>query len=159
MFLCELHAVLWLNIRILMSLAAKLTTQYSWAFILLSVSLWNYLADSLFDDVRLADFKEGSMLSYWQKLLVLILSSAVVSFLVFCLWVGIMGLESSDWLGVNRLSPAIHCRPFYIVIVIVGFFYRWEFKNILLHHRLIFFIRFVLSICIQINQTIKKYFK
>ena len=33
------------------------TSQYCWSFVLLSVSLWNDLADPVFDGVGLADYK------------------------------------------------------------------------------------------------------
>ena len=44
------------------------TSQYSRTFIPLSVSLWNDLANPIFDEVGLAGFKSSAML-YWPKLL------------------------------------------------------------------------------------------
>ena len=51
---CGLRSVLWLHIGILMRCR---TYQYSRTFIHLSVSLWNDLADSAFDDVWRASLK------------------------------------------------------------------------------------------------------
>ena len=48
---CGLHAVLWSHIGTLR------TSQYSRTFITLSVSLWNDLANPVFDGVGLAGFK------------------------------------------------------------------------------------------------------
>ena len=47
---CGLHAVLWSHI-------GTLSLQYSRTFIPFSVSLWNDIANSVFDDVGLAGFK------------------------------------------------------------------------------------------------------
>ena len=43
------------------------TSQYRRTFVLLSVCLWNDLADPVFDGVGLAGFKAGPMLFYWPK--------------------------------------------------------------------------------------------
>ena len=48
------------------------TTEYSRTFIPLSVSLWNDLADHVFDGVGLAGFKSKANAFYWPKLLYLI---------------------------------------------------------------------------------------
>ena len=45
------------------------TLQYSRTFIPLSVSLWNDLANPVFDGVGLASFKSRSNAFYWPKLL------------------------------------------------------------------------------------------
>ena len=45
------------------------TSQYRWIFALLSVSLWNDLADPVFDGVGLAGFKSRANAFYCPKLL------------------------------------------------------------------------------------------
>ena len=37
----------------------------------------------------------------------------------FFLWVGIVGMVSSDWWGVKRCLPALHCLHFLIMILII----------------------------------------
>ena len=55
---CGLYSVPWSHIGILMRhLAAELRMQYRRTFVPLSVSLWNDLADPVFDGVGLAGFK------------------------------------------------------------------------------------------------------
>ena len=44
------------------------SSPYRRTFIPLSLSLWNDLADPVFDGVELADFKSRPMLFYWPKL-------------------------------------------------------------------------------------------
>ena len=44
------------------------TSQYSRTFIPLSVSLWNDLANHVFDGVRLAVSRAGPMLFYWPMM-------------------------------------------------------------------------------------------
>ena len=48
--------------------------------------------------------RAGPMLLYWPKLLY-----PLLSFSSFCLLVGIVGLGSTDWLGVYHSLPALHC--------------------------------------------------
>ena len=62
------------------------TLQYSRTFILFSVSLWNDLADPVFDGVALAGFKSRANASYCPKLLYPYYS-LLLSFLLssFCL--------------------------------------------------------------------------
>ena len=54
------------------------TSQYRRTFVPLSVSLWNYLSDPVFDGVGLAGFRAEPMLSYWPNLL--FLSPTIISF-------------------------------------------------------------------------------
>ena len=61
------------------------TSQYRMNFIPLSVSLWNDLADPVFDGVGLAGVRSGPMLFYWPKLLVPLLSLLFFSFYSFFL--------------------------------------------------------------------------
>ena len=74
------------------------TSQYRRTFVLLSVSLWNDLADPLFGGVGLAGFKSRANAFFWSKLLYPYYSLLLfLTFSSFCLWVGIGGLGSSDW--------------------------------------------------------------
>ena len=72
------------------------TSQYLRSFIPLSVSLWNDLGDSVFDGVGLADFKSRAYAFLLALLLAPFLSPAVFPFSSFILWVGVVGLGSSD---------------------------------------------------------------
>ena len=72
------------------------TSQYRRTFIPSSVSLWNDLRDPVFDDVGLASFKSRANTFLFAKLLAYFLSSAVFPFSSFILWVGVVGLGSSD---------------------------------------------------------------
>ena len=51
-------------------------------------------------------------------MLAVFLSPTVFPFSYFILWVGIVGLRSSDGKGVNRSLPAFHCQHFLIIIII-----------------------------------------
>ena len=46
-------------------------------FILLSVSMWNDVADHVFDGVELAGLRVGPMLFHWPNLLIPFLTSTV----------------------------------------------------------------------------------
>ena len=73
------------------------TSQYLWTFIPCSVSLWNDLADRVFDGVGLSDFKSGTnafLLVY--AVLSLLWSSAIFPFLFFLSIGWYCGLGSSD---------------------------------------------------------------
>ena len=72
------------------------TSQYRRTFIPFSVSLWNDLSDPVFDGVRLANFnsRANAFLLAWR--LAHFLSPLVFPFSSFILWVGIVGLGSSD---------------------------------------------------------------
>ena len=72
------------------------TSKYRRTFIPISVTLWNDLADLIFDGVGLAGFKSRAMLVYWPKLPARLLSSTVFHFSSFFVYVGIVGLGSSD---------------------------------------------------------------
>ena len=93
------------------------TLQYRRTFILLSVSLWNDLVDPLFDGVGLGCFKSRSNAFLLAKLLSPFLST-VFPFYSFPLWVGGVGLGSSDWWGINLPLPALHCQSFLIIMII-----------------------------------------
>ena len=75
------------------------TSQYRRTFIRLSVSLWNDLADPVFDGVGLSASTARPMLFNWPKLLYsyysLLLFSVFLLISVYVL-VGIVGLGSSD---------------------------------------------------------------
>ena len=88
------------------------TSLYHRNFIPLSLSLWNDLADPVFDGVGLAGFDSkinaltidlSSSLPFCQLLFPL-------SLLSFC--VVIVRPGSSDWERVNRFLSALHCRLF-----------------------------------------------
>ena len=70
--------------------------QYRWIFNQMSVSLWNNLGDPVFDGVGLAGFKSRAHSLLLVLLLDPFLSSTVFPFSSFILWVGIVGLWSSD---------------------------------------------------------------
>ena len=72
------------------------TSQYRRTFVPFSVSLWNYLSDPVFDDVGLAGFKSRANAFLLAQLLAHFLSPTVFSFSSFFLWVGVVGLGSSD---------------------------------------------------------------
>ena len=72
------------------------TSQYRRTFISLTVSLWNDLCYPVFDGVGLAGFKTGPMPFYWLSCSLTFLSPAVFIFSSFILWVGVVGLGSSD---------------------------------------------------------------
>ena len=57
MYQCGLHAVSWSHIGIIYAPYRCRASQYRRAFVPLSVSRWNDLADSVFDGVGLAGFK------------------------------------------------------------------------------------------------------
>ena len=72
------------------------TSQYHRTFISLSVSLLNDLGDPIFDVVGLAGAQSWANAYLLANLLAPFLSSTVFCFSSFILWVGIVGLESSD---------------------------------------------------------------
>ena len=72
------------------------TSQYRQTFIPFSVSLWNDLSDLVFDGVGLACFKSRANAFLLAQLLAHFLSPAVFPFSSFILWVGVVGLGSSD---------------------------------------------------------------
>ena len=72
------------------------TSQYHRTFIPLSVALWNDLSDPVFDGVGLAGFKSRANAFLLAQLLAHFLSPAVFPFSSFILWVGVVGLGSSD---------------------------------------------------------------
>ena len=89
--------VLWLHFNILMSLLKCRTSQYGRTFIHLIGSLWNHLADHVFDSVGLAGSNTRANNFYLPKLLIPFLSSTVFPFLFFLLiklelW-GIMSMD------------------------------------------------------------------
>ena len=72
------------------------TSQYRRTFIPWSVSLWNDLSDPVFDGVGLAGFKSKVNALLLAYLLAHFLSPTVFPFSSFILWVGVVGLGSSD---------------------------------------------------------------
>ena len=73
------------------------TSQYYMTFIPLSVSLWNYLAENVFDGVGLKGFMSRSLFFYWHKQLYPYYSLLLFfPFSFFCLLVTIVGLGSSN---------------------------------------------------------------
>ena len=71
------------------------TSQYHMTFIPLSVSLWNDFSDPVFDGVGLVGFKTGPML-FIGLAAGSHLSLTIFPFSSFILWVGIVGMGSSD---------------------------------------------------------------
>ena len=84
---CELHAVPWSHIGILMhNLAAEprsRTSQSSRTFVPLSVSLWNDLADPVFNGVGLAGFKRRENALFIGPTCSIPKSSTIFPFLFF----------------------------------------------------------------------------
>ena len=72
------------------------TSQYRRTFVPFSVSLWNNLSDPVFDGVGLAGFKSRANAFLLAQLLAHFLSPTVFPFSSFFLWVGVVGLGSSD---------------------------------------------------------------
>ena len=72
------------------------TSQCHRAFISQSVSVWNDLSAPLFDGVGLVGFKSRTNVFLFTQLLSPFLYPTVFPFSSFILWVGIVGLRSSD---------------------------------------------------------------
>ena len=126
---CRLHAVIWSYIGILISLFAAepcstagllFHSHYLPGTILLTLysMVWDRWVPS-----------SGQLPFYWPKLPAAFVSSTVFAIykiinifrflaLISASVVGIVGLWSSDWYGVNRSFLAMHCPPFLIIIII-----------------------------------------
>ena len=90
------------------------TLQYRRTFVPLSLSLWNDLADPVFDGLDWRVSTAGPMLFHSPKLFYP--NYRLLLYLAFsssCLKVGIVGLGSLDSLS------ALHCRPLLIKIIII----------------------------------------
>ena len=72
------------------------TSQYRRNFKLISVSLWNDLADPVFDGVELVDFNSRANAFLLSYAALSVLSSQFFPFSSFCLCVGIVWLGSLD---------------------------------------------------------------
>ena len=68
-------------------------TKYSRTFVPLSVSHWNDLSDTVFDDVRLAGFKSGANAFLLADLFIFV---SYYFLYLFITWVGFVGFGSSD---------------------------------------------------------------
>ena len=69
------------------------------------------------------EFQEhGQMPLYWTSCSLPFCLLYCFPFSSFILWVGIVGLGSSDWLGVNHCLPALHCQAFVIIIIVIRVF-------------------------------------
>ena len=80
-------------------------------FILFSVSLWNDLADSVFDGVGLTGFKSWFMLFICLSSSLTFCLHLFSPFSSFFLWVGILGLESLFELIVCKLLSSSRTLP------------------------------------------------
>ena len=101
------------------------SSQYTTPFIPLSVSLWNYLANPVFDGALLAGFKSRANIFYWPKLLYSYYSLLLFLFFLSIGWycgAGIFGLMG----GVHHSLSALHCRPFLIIIIKIV---PWKYCN------------------------------
>ena len=87
--------VLWSPIGILMHLLDA-EPRSTAGFVFLSVSLSNDLADPVFDGVGLTGFKSRANSLFWHSCSLHFLSPTVFPISSFGLWVGIVGLGSSD---------------------------------------------------------------
>ena len=85
-----------MHIGTLMRLLAAEPRSIVGLFILLSVSLWNDLSDPVFDGVGLAGFKSMANAFLLASLFAHFLSPTGFPFSFFILWVGVVGLRSSD---------------------------------------------------------------
>ena len=81
------------------------TSQHRKTFILISVSLWNELADPVFNDVRLGYSRAGPMFFYRPKLLYPFLSSTIFPFPFFLSIDCYCGAEIFGLIGCRLLSP------------------------------------------------------
>ena len=101
---CELHVVLWSHMSILICLLAEEPFSISWPLFPLSVSLWNDLADPVFngvDSVVLWVSRAGAMHFYWPKLLYPLLSATIFPIPFF---------PPIGWYCVARVFVLIGCR-------------------------------------------------
>ena len=120
---CMLHAVLWSGWYTHFIPRCR-TSQYHRTFILLSASFRNDFAES-FRQFHLTAWnwrvsRDGPVPFYWPKLLYPYYSLVLFSpFSSFCIPVGIVGLGSLDWLGVDESLWAVHCWPLLIIIIII----------------------------------------
>ena len=87
---CELHAVLWSLIEILMRFLTAKPSSTAGFYSALGVSV-TIFADPVFDDIKWRVLSVGSRHFYLPKLLVSFLSSTVFLFSSFFLYVGIVG--------------------------------------------------------------------
>ena len=104
----DLHTVLWLHINIYTyGPPSCRNSQYCRTLIPLSASLWNELADSVFDGVGLVGLKRGPMFFWWPKLLYLFLSSIIFPCLFFLAkgWYYVAG--DFGLIGCRSLSPSL----------------------------------------------------
>ena len=85
------------------------TSQYSRTFIPLSVSLWNDLANPVFNGVGLTGFKRGPMLFYWPKMLYPYYSLLLL--LLLLKKVGSARLGESDIHPISPKTPAPQYQP------------------------------------------------
>ena len=88
---CASHEVTWSHIGICAASLQNLAARHRRTFVPLSVALWNDLADPVFDGVRLAGLRAGSMLFYWPKLLypyydLLLFSLSLLPVYILVLW-------------------------------------------------------------------------
>ena len=86
------------------------TSQYSMTFIPLSVSLWNDLANPVFDGVGLTGFKSRANDFYWPKLLypyynLLLFSLSLFSIYRLVLWGWVLGLIGCISLSLSLALP------------------------------------------------------
>ena len=93
------------------------TSRYRRSFIPLSVTIL-VTPCSMVWDWRVS--RAGPMTSYGPSCSLtfcLLFSLSLLSFYGLVLW----GLGSSDWWGVNRSLQALHCQPFFLIIIIIYF--------------------------------------
>ena len=119
---CGLHAVHWSHISILIRLLAAEPPSTT-GLLSLSVTLWNDLADPVFDGVGLAVFKSrvNALLLVYAARSVFVFSSfllSLISFNVLVLWG--RGLRSD--MSANRSLPAWQRRPSVIIITLLVLF-------------------------------------
>ena len=119
MYRCGLHATLWLRIGTLMRLLAGdpcsttgllFLCQYLSGMIM--VTPYSMVKDW---HVSIA----GPIPFYWPSWSLSFCLMLFFPLFSLILWVGIVELGSSDWYGVNRSLPALHCQPFLIIIIII----------------------------------------
>ena len=111
---CGLHSVLWSPIDILTRLLAA-EPRSTAGYLSLSQCLCGTILltlDSIVWDWRV--LWAGIMFFYWSSCWLPFCLFLFFPFSAFFLLVGILGLGSLDWLGVNCFHHGLHCRQFLI---------------------------------------------
>ena len=96
------------------------TSQHHMTYIPLSAYVWNVFGDPVFDGVGLVGFKSRANVLLLTSAGLSLFFFTVLSFSIFLLTVGIVGLWSSDWEDVNRSILILHCQHFLMIIISIN---------------------------------------